>query len=50
MFYQITKNKECTIKNKIYKTRKELGTTYCLRCKDFAHNFRPEEVNVTTKY
>ena len=31
------------------KTGKELGTTYCLGCKDFTHQFRPQEVNMTNK-
>ena len=28
---------------------KELGTTYCLGCKDFTHNFRPQKVKMTNK-
>ena len=36
-------------KIKPIKTRKELETTYCLRYKDFAHNFRPQEVKMTNK-
>ena len=28
---------------------KELGTTYCLGCKGFTHNFRPQEVKITNK-
>ena len=28
---------------------KELGTTYCLGCKDFTYNFRPKEVKMTKK-
>ena len=28
---------------------KKLGTTYCLGCKDFTHNFRPQEVKMTNK-
>ena len=28
------------------KFRKELGTTYCLGCKDFTHNFKPQKVTV----
>ena len=31
------------------KTGKELGTTYCFGCKDFTHNFRPEEVKMINK-
>ena len=34
-------------KKKSIKTEKEPGTTYCLRCKDFTHNFRPQEVKMT---
>ena len=30
-------------KLKPIKTEKELGTTCCLDCKDFMHNFRPQE-------
>ena len=36
-------------KIKPIKTGKELGTTYCLGCKDYAHNFRPQEVKITNK-
>ena len=36
-------------KIKPIKTRKELGTTYCLGCKDFTWNCRPEEVKMTNK-
>ena len=28
---------------------KELGTTYFLGCKDFTHNFRPQEVKMKNK-
>ena len=31
------------------KTGKKPGTTYCLGCKDFTHNFRPQEVKMTNK-
>ena len=31
------------------KTGKELGTTCCLECKDFTHNFRSQEVKMTNK-
>ena len=37
-----------TIKNK-KKTGKELGTTYCLGCKDYTHNFKPQEVKMANK-
>ena len=36
-------------KIKPIKTGKELGTTYCLGCKDFTNNFRPQEVKMTDK-
>ena len=36
-------------KIKPIKTGKELGTTYCLGCKDFTHNFRPHEEKSTKK-
>ena len=29
------------------KTGKELGTAYCLGCKDFTHNFKSQEVKTT---
>ena len=41
------KNMKSKIKS--IKTGKELGTTYCLGCKDFTHNFRPQEVKMTNK-
>ena len=40
-FYQITKN------DKPIKTGEQTGTTYCLGCKDFTRNFRPQEVKTT---
>ena len=36
-------------KIKPIKTGKQPGTTYCLGCKDFTHNFRPQEVKMTNK-
>ena len=36
-------------KIKPIKTGKELGTTNCLGCKDFTHNFRPQKVKMTNK-
>ena len=41
------KNKKSKIKS--IKTKKKLGTTYCLAYKDFSHNFRPQEVKKTNK-
>ena len=37
------------LKIKPIKTGKELGTTYFLGCKDFMHNFNPQEVKMTNK-
>ena len=31
------------------KIGKRPGTTYCFVCKDFTHNFRPQEVKMTNK-
>ena len=36
-------------KIKPIKTGKEIGTTYCLGCKDYTHNFKPQEVKITIK-
>ena len=36
-------------KIKAIKLRKRPGTTYCLGCKDYTHNFRPKEVKMTNK-
>ena len=36
-------------KIKPIKTVKELGTTYCLGCKNFTHDFRTQEVKMTNK-
>ena len=35
------KNKQSRIKP--IKTIKEIGTTYCLGCKDYTHNFKPQK-------
>ena len=34
---------------KLIKIGKTPGTTYCFGCKDFAPNFRPQEVKMTNK-
>ena len=31
------------------KLGKRPGTTYCLGCKDYNHNFRPQEVKMANK-
>ena len=41
------KNTQSKIKS--IKIGKKPGPTYCLRCKDFTHNFRPQEVKMTNK-
>ena len=41
--------KNTQLKIKPIKTRKEIGTTYCLGCKDYTHNFKPQEVKMTNK-
>ena len=35
-----------TIKNKIDKNWKKIETMYCLGCKDYTHNYKPEEVEM----
>ena len=44
---QKLKNKQSKIKP--IKIGKRPGTTYCFGCKDFIHNFRPQEVKMTNK-
>ena len=46
---QISKNEKHTTKNKTDKNWEKIGTTYCLGCKDYTHNFKPEEVKMTNK-
>ena len=41
------KNKQSRIKP--IKTIKEIGETYCLGCKDYTHNFKPQEIKMTNK-
>ena len=45
----IIKNEKHTIKNKANKNWKKPDTKYCLECKDFSHNFRPQEVKMINK-
>ena len=44
---QKMKNTQSEIKP--IKIGKRPGTTYCLGCKDFTHNFRPQEIKMTNK-
>ena len=39
------KNQQSKIKP--IKTGKQSGVAYCFGCKDFTHNFRPQEVKMT---
>ena len=43
------KNGKHIITLKTNKIGKRAGTTYCLECKDYTHNFRPQEVKMTNK-
>ena len=36
-------------KIKPIKIRKQPGTTNCFECKDYKHNFRPQEVKMTNR-
>ena len=38
-----------TSKIKPIKTGKEIRTTYYLGCKDYTHNFKPQEVKMASK-
>ena len=44
---QRMKNTQSTIKP--IKIGKQSGATYCLGCKDYTHNFRPEKVKKINK-
>ena len=41
--------KNTQTKIKPIKIEKQPGTTYCLGCKNYTHNFRPREVKMTNK-
>ena len=41
--------KNTQTKIKPIKIEKQPGTTYCLGCKNYTHNFRPQEVKMTNK-
>ena len=49
MFTKLQKMKKTQSKIKPTKIGKRLGTTNCLGCKDFTHNFRLQEVKMTNK-
>ena len=46
---RLQKIKNTQSKIRPIKFGKELETTYCLGCKDFTHNFRPQKVKMTNK-
>ena len=48
-FNKLQNMKNTQSKIKLIKTRKECGTTHCLECKDFTHNFKSQEVKMTNK-
>ena len=39
--------KNAQSKIKPIKTGKKIGTTYCLGCKDYTNNFKPQEIKMT---
>ena len=48
-FTKLQKMKNTQSEIKLIKIGKRPGTAYCLRCKDFTHNFRSQEVKMTNK-
>ena len=46
---RLQRMKNVRSKIKLIKTGKEIGTTYCLGCKDCTHNFKPQEIKMTGK-
>ena len=48
-FTKLQKIKNTQSEIKPIKNRKQPGTTYCFGCKDFTHNFRPQEVKMTNR-
>ena len=41
--------KNARSKIKLKKNGKEIGTTYCLGCKDYNNIFKPQEIKMTNK-
>ena len=48
-FTNLQKIKNTQSEMKPSKIGKQPGITYCLECKYFAHNFRPQEIKITNK-
>ena len=46
-FTKLQKMKNTQLEIKLIKIGKRPGTTYFFGCKDFIHNFRPQEVKMT---
>ena len=46
---RLQRMKNVRSKIKLIKTGKEIGTTYCLGCKDCTHNFKPQKIKMTGK-
>ena len=42
-------NESDSSKIKPLKTGKKVGATYCLGCKDYTHNLKPQEIKMTNK-
>ena len=43
------RHEKCTIKNKTNKNWEKIRTMYCLGCKDYTNNFKPQEIKMTNK-
>ena len=48
-FDKLKKKKNTQSRIKPIKIGKQPGTTYCLGCKDYTQNFRPEKMKMTNK-
>ena len=46
---RLQRMKNTRSKVKLMKTGKEIRATYCLRCKDYTDNFKPQEIKMTNK-
>ena len=46
---RLQRMKNTQSKIKPMKTGKKIETTYCLGCKDYTHNFKPQEIKMTNK-
>ena len=44
---RLQRMKNTQSKIKPTKTGREIGAMYCLGCKDYTHNFKPQEVKMT---